>query len=55
VQNRGGAVGFASPWAPPPQKDFKTAPAETFAGYTRPAIVDLRVGKSSISAEARAK
>jgi len=55
AQNRGGAVGFASPRAPAPPKAPKTAPTVTVAGDTLPMPMDLSIGKRRISAEERAK
>jgi len=55
AQNQGGGTGCASsprPLAPP--KDPAGAPAETVAGYTGPAPVDLSAGNRKISAEKRA-
>jgi hypothetical protein len=54
AQNKGSGIGFASPRPPPPPKSPDTAPAETVAGYTGPAPMDLSAGKERISAEDRA-
>ena len=55
VQNIVSEIGFASPRPPPPPKAPEMAPAETIAGYTGPAPMDLSAGKRRISAEERAK
>jgi hypothetical protein len=55
AQNRGSAIGFASPRPPAAPKASDAAPAGTVAGYTGPAPMDLSAGKRRISAEERAK
>jgi hypothetical protein len=54
AQRGEGAVGFASPRAPPPTKAPETAPAGIVAGYTVPVPLDLSTGKRRISVEERA-
>jgi len=56
AQNRGSGTGFASsPRPPAPPEDSAGAPAETVAGYTGPAPMDLSAGRKMISVEESAK
>jgi len=55
AQKTGRGMIFPCSAKPPPSlMDLTTAPAETMAGYTWPAAIDLGAGKRRISSEERA-